>query len=36
MGKSERVEGHEALHTGDGVTDCLCSATFLCGSFEDV
>ena len=29
MGKSERVEGQKSLHTADGPTGCLCSAT-LC------
>jgi hypothetical protein len=29
MGKSERVEGQEFLHTADGPTDYLCSATVI-------
>ena len=29
MGKSERVEGLESLHTTGGPTDYLCSATLM-------
>ena len=29
MGKSERVEGMESLHTTGGQTDYLCSATLM-------
>jgi hypothetical protein len=29
MGKSDMVEGQESLHTADGPTDYLCSATVI-------